>query len=119
MERGVLYERINQRVDQMVEQGMVEEVRKLKQKGYTLDLVSMQGLGYKEIMMALEGVWVIEEAVYHIKRNTRRFAKRQLSWFRRISEICWWDMTNEAERGKKVEDISHLLVAGKLTGRAE
>lgn len=118
MERDALYERINQRVDQMVKHGMVEEVRKLKQKGYTLDLVSMQGLGYKEIMMALEGVWSLEEAVYHIKRNTRRFAKRQLSWFRRISEICWWDMTNEAERGKKVKDISQF-VAGKLTGRAE
>lgn len=118
MERDVLYERIDKRVDAMIEQGMVEEVKQLKQKGCTLDLVSMQGLGYKEIMMVLEGEWSLEEAVNTIKQNTRRFAKRQLSWFRRIQDIHWWDMTEKTEREHKIREICQF-VAGKLTSREE
>lgn len=88
-DREVLYERINQRIDIMMEQGLVEEVQKLKDMGCTRDLVSMQGLGYKEILDYLEGRQTLEEALYILKRDTRHFAKRQLTWFRREREVRW------------------------------
>lgn len=82
-DRAHLYERINRRVDQMIEEGLVNEVQALKDKGYTKQLVSMQGLGYKEILDYLDGNCTLEEAIYTIKRDTRHFAKRQLTWFKR------------------------------------
>lgn len=88
-ERDRLYRRINQRVDIMMEQGLVDEVQKLKNMGYHKKMVSMQGLGYKEILEYLEGECSLEEAVYRIKRDTRHFAKRQLTWFRREREVIW------------------------------
>lgn len=88
-ERDRLYRRINQRVDIMMEQGLVDEVQKLRSMGYHKKMVSMQGLGYKEILEYLEGECTLEEAVYRIKRDTRRFAKRQLTWFRREREVIW------------------------------
>lgn len=88
-ERPVLYERIDRRVDQMLEDGLVEEVLRLREKGYTRDMVSMQGLGYKEILDYLEGAYSLEEAVRIIKRDTRHFAKRQLTWFRRERDVIW------------------------------
>lgn len=88
-ERDRLYHRINQRVDIMMEQGLVDEVQKLKNMGYHKKMVSMQGLGYKEILEYLEGECSLEEAVYRIKRDTRHFAKRQLTWFRREREVIW------------------------------
>ena len=91
MERSRLYERIDRRVDQMLEQGLVEEVRRLKAMGCHRGMVSMQGLGYKEILAYLEGEASLEEAVETIKRDTRHFAKRQLTWFRREREVCWLD----------------------------
>ena len=87
--RDRLYERIDRRVDQMLEKGLVEEVRRLAQMGYTRDMVSMQGLGYKEILAYLEGECTLEEAVYILKRDTRHFAKRQLTWFRREKDVIW------------------------------
>lgn len=87
--RESLYSRINQRVDQMMEAGLVEEVKLLKNQGYTRELVSMQGLGYKEILAYLEGEYTLEEAVYRIKRDTRHFAKRQITWFKREREVIW------------------------------
>ena len=81
--RDKVYERINQRVDIMVENGLIEEVKGLIKDGYTRDLVSMQGLGYKEIIDAINGEITIEEAIYKIKLETRHFAKRQITWFRR------------------------------------
>lgn len=88
-DRSRLYERIDQRVDQMMEEGLLEEVIKLKEMGCRRDMVSMQGLGYKEILDYLEGNCTLEEAVYRIKRDTRHFAKRQLTWFRREREVIW------------------------------
>ncbi len=88
-EREHLYERINQRVDQMITEGLVEEVRNLKKMGYQKHMVSMQGLGYKEILDYLDGICTLEEAIYKIKRDTRHFAKRQLTWFRREREVTW------------------------------
>ena len=87
--RDRLNERIDRRVDQMLEKGLVEEVRRLAQMGYTRDMVSMQGLGYKEILAYLEGECTLEEAVYILKRDTRHFAKRQLTWFRREKDVIW------------------------------
>lgn len=88
-EREKLYERINLRVDLMLKEGLVEEVKALKEMGCTRDMVSMQGLGYKEILDYLDGKITLEEAVYLIKRDTRHFAKRQLTWFRREREVTW------------------------------
>ena len=91
LERQRLYERIDLRVDRMLEAGLLEEVKALKNMGLTRDMVSMQGLGYKEILEYLDGELSLEEAVYLIKRDTRHFAKRQLTWFRREREVCWVD----------------------------
>ena len=90
-ERENLYKRIDKRVDIMVEQGLLEEVQRLKAMGYHRDMVSMQGLGYKEILDYLDGKCSLDEAIYIIKRETRHFAKRQLTWFRREREVIWLD----------------------------
>ncbi len=87
--RELLYERIEKRIDEMLEEGLVEEVQALKDKGFTKDMVSMKGLGYKEILDYLEGNTTLEEAVYILKRDTRHFAKRQLTWFRREPSVSW------------------------------
>lgn len=89
--RERLYENINQRVDDMLKEGLVEEVVALKQMGCEKELVSMQGLGYKEILQYLEGTITLEDAVMLIKRDTRHFAKRQLTWFRREKDVIWVD----------------------------
>lgn len=88
-ERERLYERINQRVDKMLAEGLTEEVETLRNMGCRRDMVAMQGLGYKEILEYLEGYCSLEDAVYRIKRDTRHFAKRQLTWFRREREVIW------------------------------
>lgn len=88
-DRSRLYQRIDQRIDIMLEEGLVEEVKRLKVKGYTRDMVSMQGLGYKEILDYLAGEISLDEAVYRIKRDTRHFAKRQITWFKRERDVIW------------------------------
>lgn len=88
-DRTKLYQRIDARVDKMLELGLVEEVRKLKNMGYDSKLVSMQGLGYKEIFRYLNGDCVLDEAVYKIKRDSRHFAKRQITWFKREPTVTW------------------------------
>ena len=88
-EREHLYNRINLRVDLMAKEGLLEEVKSLKNKGYTKDMVSMQGLGYKEVLDYLEGETSFEEAIYRIKRDTRHFAKRQITWFKRERNVTW------------------------------
>lgn len=88
-ERSALYSRMDRRVDQMLENGLEAEVRRLAAQGCTKDLVSMQGLGYKEMLAYLNGELSLEEAVYIIKRDTRHFAKRQLTWFRRERDVIW------------------------------
>lgn len=88
-DRDKLYERIEERVDLMLEKGLVDEVNKLKDMGCERQMVSMQGLGYKEILDYLSGEISLERAVYLIKRDTRHFAKRQLTWFRREKEVIW------------------------------
>ncbi len=89
MERERLYSRIEQRVESMISSGLVDEVRQLLKKGYSSELSSMHSLGYKEIINYLSGEVTLEQAVQILKRNTRRFAKRQLTWFRRDHRIRW------------------------------
>ncbi|NLL01363.1 MAG: tRNA (adenosine(37)-N6)-dimethylallyltransferase MiaA [Clostridiales bacterium] len=93
-ERAKLYEAINHRVDLMIENGLIDEVKQLLNMGYTKDMVSMQGLGYKEIIDYLEGNTSLEEAIDILKRDTRHYAKRQLTWFRREKDIIWVDKDN-------------------------
>ena len=87
--RELLYKRIDDRIDEMLEEGLLEEVEQLKKRGCHRGMVSMQGLGYKEILAYLEGEYPLEEAVRVLKRDTRHFAKRQLTWFRREKETIW------------------------------
>lgn len=87
--RELLYQRIDARVEEMMKDGLLEEVRGLMERGCRRDMVSMQGLGYKELLACLEGEYSLEEAVRVLKRDTRHFAKRQLTWFRREPEVIW------------------------------
>lgn len=88
-DRTVLYERIEKRIDEMMEEGLVEEVRQLQAMGCRRDSVAMQGLGYKEILDYLDGACTLEDAIYKIKRDTRHFAKRQITWFKREKHVTW------------------------------
>ena len=90
LERSLLYQRIEQRVEQMMVEGFLEEVKGLLEKGYSPDLPTMQGLGYRQIIEYWQGHYDLPEAVNLIKRETRRFAKRQLTWFRRDPNIKWF-----------------------------
>lgn len=89
--RARLYERIDARIDEMMEAGLLEEVKELKAAGCHRGMVSMQGLGYKEMLEYLDGDCTLEEAVYKLKRDTRHFAKRQLTWFKRERDVVWLD----------------------------
>lgn len=113
-ERGRLYERINQRVDKMMEEGLLKEVMALRDMGCTRDMVSMQGLGYKEIFDYLSGEASLEEAVYRIKRDTRHFAKRQLTWFRREREVIWINKPEFAYDEGKMLDYMLERIKEKL-----
>ncbi|WP_418792480.1 tRNA (adenosine(37)-N6)-dimethylallyltransferase MiaA [Phosphitispora sp. TUW77] len=109
MDRGKLYQRIEKRVDAMISRGLVNEVNKLLEMGYGAYHSSMQAIGYKEIIDYLNGVYSLKEAVELIKRNTRRFAKRQLTWFRKDSRIKWKDVesyTNLDEIANEIVDES-------------
>ncbi len=97
MPREVLYERINQRVDRMFEQGFIEEVKALLQKGYSSDLNALNTVGYKEICACLRGEISLEEAKSLIKRNSRRYAKRQMTWFGRDRTIRWYEIQNKQD----------------------
>ena len=108
MDREKLYERIELRIDLMMEQGLLEEVKGLLEKGYSPDLVSMQGIGYKEFVPYFNEECTLEEAVTQLKTNTRRFAKRQLTWFRRQIEGLWVDM-DKATGEKVMEDVLSYL----------
>lgn len=108
--RERLYKNIDERVDNMLVAGLVEEVKKLKDMGCHKNMVSMQGLGYKEILAYLDGEYDLEQAVYLIKRDTRHFAKRQLTWFRREKNVIWVD---KGQFGYDVEKILEFM-GGKI-----
>lgn len=106
-DRSKLYARIEQRIDQMLECGLIDEVKELKRQGFTKDMVSMQGLGYKEILSWLDGDISFDEAVYILKRDTRHFAKRQLTWFRRERDVIW---INKPEFDYNENAILHFIL---------
>ncbi len=103
-ERSRLYERIDRRVDLMMEQGLLDEVRYLKERGVRKDSTAMQGLGYKELYAYLEGEYPLDEAVRIIKRDTRHFAKRQLTWFKRERDVIWADKSVIGQEEEKLAD---------------
>lgn len=109
MPREILYQRINERVDRMLEEGFIEEVKKLYKKGYDTHLTSMQAIGYKEILSYLKGEISFTDSVELIKQGTRKYAKRQFSWFKRLRNIHWFDMTKD-----KVYEEIQQFVAGKF-----
>lgn len=100
--RETLYKNINRRVDEMMEAGLLAEVERLKAAGLTRGMVSMQGLGYKELFACLDGELTLPEAVSQIKINTRHFAKRQLTWFRREAQVIWVDKAEYGFDDRKI-----------------
>ncbi|MEW9079294.1 tRNA (adenosine(37)-N6)-dimethylallyltransferase MiaA [Terrisporobacter glycolicus] len=107
--REILYNRINKRVDIMMEAGLIEEVKKLLDMGYDKNLISMQGIGYKEIVKYLEGEYTLEEAVEIIKRDSRRYAKRQITWFKRYKDSEWFDLEKYDNMELLKEDIMNFI----------
>ncbi len=87
--RAELYQRIDERCDRMVEEGLVEETRALLARGYSPDLKPLQAIGYRHMVKALRGEWSLAEATEALKRDTRRYAKRQMTWFRGDPEYIW------------------------------
>ncbi len=114
-DRQALYTRIDQRIDQMLEAGLVTEVRMLKDMGCTRDMVSMQGLGYKEILDYLEGRCTLDDAIYILKRDTRHFAKRQLTWFRREPDVIWLNRTDYPDDTAILQDMLNRIALKNLT----
>lgn len=114
--RDILYDRINTRIDKMVEEGLINEVESLLKKGYNENLVSMQGLGYKEIVPYIKGECTLEEALYILKRDTRHFAKRQLTWFRREPDVTMLDISEYGgDREKVYEKMLEILREREIT----
>ncbi|WP_413301149.1 tRNA (adenosine(37)-N6)-dimethylallyltransferase MiaA [Bacillus sp. 1P10SD] len=112
MDREQLYERINLRVDMMMDEGLLPEVKALYQQGLR-ECQSIQAIGYKEIYEYLDGKVTLNEAVENLKQNSRRYAKRQLTWFRNKMKVEWFDMSNVNNFSKKIAEISQY-VEGKL-----
>ena len=104
-DREVLYQRINKRVDIMLENGLLDEVKELLKMGYTKDMISMQGIGYKEMIKYLDGEYTYDEAIEIIKRDSRRYAKRQLTWFKRYQDAKWFDLDKYQDIEILKEDI--------------
>lgn len=114
-DRGILYKRIDKRVDMMVNDGLVDEVVRLKRMGYGRELLSMQGIGYKEIYAFLEGEVSLEGAIDLIKKNTRHFAKRQLTWFRKEKKVTFVDYRDFADDKTKMLEF----MINEINGSAE
>jgi len=108
-DREELYDRVNKRVDIMVEQGLIKEVKELLAKGYPKDLIAFKGLGYKEIIGYLEGEFSLDYAVETLKRDTRRYAKRQLTWFKRYKEATWFNLSEYSSRENLIDDIMKVV----------
>ena len=104
-DRGELYDRINKRVDVLVEEGLFEEVRALYDMGLTSENISMKGIGYKEIIDHFDGLCSKDEAIDNIKKNTRHYAKKQLTWFRRYDKIKWCNISDFGSDEEAVEEV--------------
>ncbi len=112
-DRKELYERINMRVDIMFQRGLLDEVKNLVKMGLTEENISMKGIGYKEVIQYLNGKYTLGETKEIIKRNTRRYAKRQLTWFRRYEKIKWFNIDKDTNRDFLVNDIINFI-EGKI-----
>ena len=106
-DRKLLYDRINKRVDAMFDEGLIEEVRKLKERGICRDATSMQAIGYKEVLDYLDGLCTLDELKENIKNNTRHFSKRQITWFKREKDIEW---INLEEFGHNRENVLEYML---------
>jgi len=118
MERAALYERVDRRVNAMLEAGLVDEVEALLNAGYSPDLTSLQGLGYKEVVDYLQGTCTLDEAAKRVKRGTRKFAKRQMTWFKREPRMRWMDITENGSLEEAAAGITDC-VAGWRSGLRE
>lgn len=105
-DRQKLYDRIDRRIDIMLEDGLLDEVKSLVDEGYSRDLVSMQGLGYKEMIDYIQERYTLDEAVYTLKRDTRHFAKRQVTWFKREKQVTW---VNKNEFDSEADILSFMI----------
>ena len=105
-DRQKLYDRIDRRIDIMLEDGLLDEVKSLVEEGYSRDLVSMQGLGYKEMIDYIQERYTLDEAVYTLKRDTRHFAKRQVTWFKREKQVTW---VNKNEFDSEADILSFMI----------
>ncbi len=114
MDREKLYERINQRVDLMLEKGLVQEVKKLIEMGYDKSTIAMQGIGYKEILSYLRGEITLDEAVYVLKRDTRHYAKRQLTWFNRMKDVTWIDIDQNSNLNEIIKNIKDVIATSGI-----
>jgi tRNA dimethylallyltransferase len=104
-ERKELYQRIEKRVDGMIEHGLVEEVKGILKKGYHPELKPLQSLGYRQVIACLNGAFDLDEAIRLIKRDTKRYAKRQLTWFKADPEVEWFTLPQDVERiEKRIQD---------------
>jgi len=112
LKREILYQRINERVDKMLTQGLIDEVSEFRERGYGLHNNAMQALGYKQVLYYLDGLMSYQEMVEAIKKETRRFAKRQYTWFKRDQRVKWFDITQDSQE-VLVEKIYHYM-AGQL-----
>ncbi|MGM7635751.1 tRNA (adenosine(37)-N6)-dimethylallyltransferase MiaA [Bacillus sp. Hm123] len=112
IDRALLYERINDRIDQMMDEGLLEEVKGLWDKGIR-EGQAVQAIGYKELFSYFRNEVTLEEAIEQLKQNSRRYAKRQLTWFRNKMNVHWFDLSEEESRSKKINEISDFI-AGKL-----
>ncbi|GIQ67673.1 tRNA (adenosine(37)-N6)-dimethylallyltransferase MiaA [Xylanibacillus composti] len=109
MDRTILYKRIEERVDLMMREGLLDEVERLIRRGLPRSSVALQALGYKEFLDYFEGSCTLEDAIARLKQDTRRFAKRQLSWFRHMKDIHWFDVTDEQKKVQQIEEISGII----------
>lgn len=108
-DRAIIYDRINKRVDQMIEEGLVKEVEGLLEHGVDADCLSMQGLGYKEIVACLNGYMSLDDAIELLKKRTRHFAKRQLTWFRREKDVIWMDYEDYSSNAEMLAKMMEIL----------
>ena len=116
MGRERLYERIDARVDKMMESGLLDEVRDLARRGLTADSTAGQAIGYKELLEALAGRCDVEDAVELIKRRSRRYAKRQLSWFRHDGRVRWIDLDETSLEEARDQIVGSLSLGGGTHG---
>jgi len=116
MDRAALYRRIERRVERMFEAGLLEEARRIYDEGYGMRLPAMQSIGYRQLFAYFAGDCTLEEARESIQRDTRRFAKRQMTWFRRDGRIRWYDVTNYDETADRLIAELTYLIRGWMKG---